>query len=140
MPLFMLQSTNNAVHKQTKNPQPLFFQQHIVNLGRSLMFFFLITTLNLTITSAQVNGPICDNYTNITGGGYLLVAEACLAKAAGYAAFFWEAMKILSPEIAACWMERLPEQCSINKQRNHSFWADDRNLSLVKKRICGKQV
>jgi hypothetical protein len=66
MPLFMLQSTINAVHKQTKNPQPLFFQQHIVNLGRSLMFFFLITTLNLTITSAQENGPVCDTYTNVS--------------------------------------------------------------------------
>jgi hypothetical protein len=40
--------------------------------------------------------------------GYLLVANAYHRLAAGVAACFWEAMVILTPEIAACWMERLP--------------------------------
>jgi hypothetical protein len=67
-------------------------------------------------------------------GGYLLVAEVYHALAAGVAACFWEVMRMLIPEKAACWMEGLPEQRSIKNLRYHSFWAD-RNRSLVRKQI-----
>jgi hypothetical protein len=42
--------------------------------------------------------------------GYLLVAKANHTSSAGVAGFFWEAMKTLTPEMAVCYMECLPEQ------------------------------
>jgi hypothetical protein len=41
--------------------------------------------------------------------GYLFVANANHALAAGVAGCFWEAMKTLTTELAACCMELLPK-------------------------------